>query len=83
VDEAAEGWPTLGPFLGKIGDVPAQQGPGRDDQAQLAELPGGQQPGQQGKPARNSGALRGRQVVVTRVLTVPQRMATAAIIRLC
>jgi hypothetical protein len=29
--------------------VPAQQGPGRDDQAQLAELPGGQQPGQRGQ----------------------------------
>jgi hypothetical protein len=37
----------------KIG-VPAQQGPRRDDQAQLAKLAAGQQPGQRGQAAQSA-----------------------------
>ena len=50
----------IGPVPPHQARVPAQQRPGRDDQAQVAELAAGQQPGQRGQDrAVSPGQLRG------------------------
>jgi hypothetical protein len=62
--EAVRGPPRSAAWIGPVpphqAGVPAQQRPGRDDQAQLAELAAGQQPGQRGQDrAVSPGQLRG------------------------